>query len=136
MNCVFCSILQGKIPSTRIHEDDVCVVFMDINPATRGHSLVVPRSHSRDLLDTDDAVLAHLVGVAKKVGQAALDGLEADGVNLLQCTGEAAFQSVFHLHLHVIPRYVGDGLRTPWIPRSGDMDEIRGAAAVLKGKLG
>ncbi len=133
--CVFCAIEKGEIPSTRIHEDAVCLVFMDINPATAGHALVVPRAHSRDLLDTEDAVLAHCVTVARKVAQAAVDGLGADGVNLLQCTGEAAFQSVFHLHIHVIPRYVGDGLRTPWTPKSGSAEEIAASADRIRGRL-
>ena len=135
MSCIFCAIAEGRVPSTRIYEDDVCIAFMDINPATRGHCLVVPRTHSVDLTDTSDETLSHMIRVARRVGRAALDGLSADGFNLLQCTGQAAFQSVFHVHFHVIPRYAGDGLKVPWTHRHQDLQQIQEAGATLRGAL-
>jgi histidine triad (HIT) family protein len=130
-DCLFCKIVAGEIPSTRVAEDEHAVAFMDINPATRGHALVVPRRHSADLLTIGDDDLAACTALAKRVAARAKDALGADGVNLLNCCGAEAWQTVFHFHIHVVPRYADDPLRLPWIPAPGDSDAIAAAGAEL-----
>jgi len=132
-DCLFCKIIAGDVPSTRIDEDSKTVAFMDINPATRGHALVVPRNHAADLLEIGDEDLAAVSAAAKRLAARAKERLGADGINLLNSCGSAAWQTVFHFHVHVIPRYADDPLRLPWIPHSGDMDEIAAAGAALRG---
>jgi histidine triad (HIT) family protein len=130
-DCLFCKIVAGEIPSRRVDEDERTVVFMDINPATRGHLLVIPREHSTDLLEVPDEDLDACVRMAKKHAARAKERLGADGVNLLNSCGRAAWQTVFHFHVHVIPRYTNDPLRLPWVPGPGDRDEIAAAASEL-----
>jgi histidine triad (HIT) family protein len=130
-DCLFCKIVAGEIPSTRVDEDERTVAFMDINPATRGHLLVVPREHSTDLLDIGADDLAACARMAQRLAARVRDRLGADGVNLLNSCGQAAWQTVFHFHVHVIPRYSNDPLRLPWVPGPGDRDEIAAAADAL-----
>jgi histidine triad (HIT) family protein len=130
-DCLFCKIVAGEIPATRVREDERTVAFMDINPATRGHLLVVPREHSRDLLEIGAEDLAACALAARELAALAIERLEADGVNLLNSCGREAWQTVFHFHLHVIPRYAADPLRLPWTPEPGDRDAIAAAAAEL-----
>ena len=130
-DCLFCKIVAGEIPSTRVEEDERTVAFMDINPATRGHLLVVPRRHAGDLLAVADDDLAACIRMSRRLAARVIERLGADGVNLLNSCGRAAWQTVFHFHVHVIPRYEGDPLRLPWVPEPGDRDEIAAAAAVL-----
>jgi histidine triad (HIT) family protein len=130
-DCLFCRIVAGDIPSTRVYEDERTVAFMDINPATRGHVLVVPRAHARDLLVAAPEDLAACAHTAQKLAGLVSEKLGAAGVNLLSSSGAAAWQTVFHLHLHVIPRYEDDPLRLPWVPGPGDPDEIAATAAAL-----
>ena len=130
--CIFCKIVSGELPSTVIREDQRTVAFMDINPATRGHALVVPRRHARDLLEIEREDLDATMAAAQEVAHRAVDRLDAAGINLLNSCGEAAWQTVFHFHIHVIPRYEGDPLRLPWIPAEGDRDEIAAVAAALR----
>jgi histidine triad (HIT) family protein len=136
VSCIFCKIVAGEIPSTKIHEDDRTIAFMDINPGTRGHALVIPKAHAADVFEIDPEDLAAVAKVAQQVAKAAKAGLGCAGINLVQSNGAAAFQSVFHLHVHVIPRYEGDGVRLPWTPKPGDRDEIARAAASLRGAFG
>lgn len=131
-DCLFCRIVSGELPSTIIREDERTVAFMDINPATRGHALVVPRRHVRDLLEIGREDLTATLAAAQELAQRAVDRLDADGVNLLNSCGQAAWQTVFHFHIHVIPRYERDPLRLPWVPAEGDRDEIESAAAALR----
>jgi histidine triad (HIT) family protein len=130
-DCIFCAIAKGEGPATIVAEDDRTVAFMDIMPATRGHLLVIPRAHSVDLLSVDADDLAATMQAAKAMAQRVKDRLGADGVNLLNSCGSAAWQTVFHFHVHVIPRYDDDPLKLPWIPREGDMDEIQRTGALL-----
>jgi histidine triad (HIT) family protein len=116
-----------------VDEDEHTVAFMDINPATRGHVLVVPREHSTDLLEIGDADLAAVTRMGQRIAQRQKDRLGADGVNLLNSCGQVAWQTVFHFHLHVIPRYAADPLRLPWEPAPGDREEIAAAARDLTG---
>jgi histidine triad (HIT) family protein len=130
-DCLFCKIVAGEIPSTRVDEDERTVAFMDINPATRGHLLVVPREHSTDLLEVGDEDLAACARMARRLAARARERLGADGVNLLNSCGQVAWQTVSHFHVHVIPRYANDPLRLPWVPAPGDRDEIAAAAQAL-----
>ena len=130
-DCLFCKIAAGDIPSTRVREDERTVAFMDINPATRGHLLVIPRAHSPNLLEIGADDLTACVLAGQELAAVVTDRLGADGVNLLNSCGRDAWQTVAHFHLHVIPRYAGDPLRLPWTPEPGDRDEIAAAAAQL-----
>jgi histidine triad (HIT) family protein len=130
-DCLFCRIVAGEIPSARVDEDERTVAFMDINPATRGHVLVVPREHAVDLLEVPDADLEACARTAQRLARRVKERLGADGVNLLNSCGPAAWQTVFHFHVHVIPRYAGDPLRLPWVPGPGDADEIAATAEKL-----
>src|SRR3954466_5249923 len=131
-DCLFCRIAAGEIPATRVREDERTIAFMDINPATRGHVLVIPRDHATDLLDIPPADLAACATAAQAIASTMGDRLGADGVNLLNSCGRAAWQTVFHFHVHVIPRYAGDPLVLPWKPESGDRDEIAATAEQLR----
>lgn len=134
-NCVFCGIVAGEISSTTIARGEKAIAFMDINPVTPGHSLVVPRSHATDLFDVTADDLAACVHLAQQMARRARDRLGADGFNLLNCTGEAAWQSVFHFHIHVIPRFkdqpAKDAIGLPWDSVPGNPDEIKRIGNVL-----
>jgi len=131
-DCLFCKIVAGEIPATIVAEDERTIAFMDINPATHGHALVIPRAHAADVFAIDPDDLQAVVVAAQRLAQRAREQLGAAGVNLLNSSGRAAWQTVFHFHLHVIPRYDGDPLRLPWIPAPGDMDDIKAAGAQLR----
>ena len=130
-DCIFCQIVAGDLPATVVDSDERTVSFMDINPATRGHALVIPREHYRDLHKIREDDLAAVMSVGKMLASRVVERLGADGINLHQSNGEAAWQTVFHFHLHVIPRYEDDPLRLPWRPSPGDPDAIRDAARAL-----
>lgn len=133
MACIFCAIVAGALPSEQIAETDRALAFMDINPATRGHALVIPKQHATDLMEITPDELSHCTALAQEVARRALDQLGADGVNLVNACGAAAWQTVFHFHIHVVPRYAGrDGLQLPWIPTPGDPAVIAEAAQVLR----
>ncbi len=133
MTCIFCAIVAGDLPSLQIAETERALAFMDINPATRGHALVIPKAHCADLTEVGEADLAACTLLAQEIARRALDRLGADGVNVLNSCGTAAWQTVFHFHLHVVPRYAGkDGLELPWIPTAGDPEVIAEAASALR----
>jgi histidine triad (HIT) family protein len=132
-DCLFCKIVAGELPATIVAEDERTIAFMDINPATRGHALVIPRAHTPDVHAIDPEDFEAVAVAAQRLATRARDKLGADGVNLLNSSGAAAWQTVFHFHVHVIPRYDGDPLRLPWVPAEGDMDEIKAAGAQLAG---
>lgn len=122
MTCIFCAIVDGTAPSVTVAQDDTTLAFLDINPASEGHLLVIPKRHSTDLLEIDPAELSAVTLAAQRIARVAVAELGADGVNLLNCCGADAWQSVFHFHLHVIPRYVDatrDRLTLPWRPGRG-----------------
>jgi histidine triad (HIT) family protein len=131
-DCLFCKIVAGELPATIVAEDERTLAFMDIHPATRGHVLVVPREHAADLLEVGQDDLAACAAAAQRAAARAKEALGADGVNLINSCGAAAWQTVFHFHIHVIPRYPDDPLKLPWVPRPGDPDEIAAAAAALR----
>jgi histidine triad (HIT) family protein len=122
-DCIFCKIVAGELPATKIDEDDRTVTFMDINPGTRGHALVIPKQHARDLLEIDPDDLAAVARSAQRLAKRMPQALGADGVNLINSCGSAAWQTVFHFHMHVIPRYDDDTMRLPWTPGDGGTAE-------------
>jgi histidine triad (HIT) family protein len=130
-DCIFCKIVAGELAARIVHEDERTLAFMDINPATRGHLLVVPRKHSRDLLEIEPEDLAAAASTAQRMARRVSERLQAAGVNVLNSCGEAAWQTVFHFHLHVIPRYRDDPLKLPWTPAPGDPQAIEAAARAL-----
>ncbi len=115
-DCLFCKIVAGELPSTRVHEDERTIAIMDIFPATAGHVLVIPRAHATDMHDVNEFDLAACASVAKRLAGLAMTNLDAKGVTIMQSNGAAAWQTVFHYHVHVIPRYDGDPLVLPWTP--------------------
>jgi histidine triad (HIT) family protein len=133
-DCLFCGIVAGSIPSETIDSDERTVAFMDINPATPGHALVVPREHSVDLLEIGPEDLTAVILASQRLAMRMKNVLGADGINLINACGAAAWQTVFHFHIHVIPRYADDPLKLPWIPRGADMDEIARIAAQIRGE--
>jgi histidine triad (HIT) family protein len=134
--CLFCGIVDGSIPSETIDSDERTVALMDINPATPGHALVVPRTHSADLLEISSEDLTATVLAAQRLSRRMKDVLDADGIDLINACGAAAWQTVFHFHIHVVPRYEDDPLKLPWVPAPGDSDEIAATAAKLRGEDG
>lgn len=132
-NCIFCAIVAGDAPAEIIDSDEHTVTLMDINPATKGHALVIPREHTSDLLSISEEDLRHCAVAAQRVAKRMEEALEPDGFNLLNATRVAAWQTVFHFHFHVIPRYEDDPLKLPWIPRGAEMDEITKIAETIRG---
>jgi histidine triad (HIT) family protein len=131
-DCIFCKIVAGEVPAEKIDEDEHTLAFMDVNPWTRGHALVIPKEHHRNLYDVDPEVLSQTVTAAQRLALRMRDALGADGVNLLNSCESAAWQTVFHLHVHVIPRFEDDPLRLPGSPREPDGDELAEVAAELR----
>jgi histidine triad (HIT) family protein len=117
-NCVFCKILDGVIPSVKLYEDEDFVIILDIGPATFGHALVIPKNHYANLYEMPDEMLAKVMSLAKVWGEKLVKAFDADGLNLVQNNGLAAGQTVFHYHLHLIPRYDGDAMGELWTPGS------------------
>lgn len=127
-NCIFCKIANGEIPSTTLYEDEDFRVILDLGPATRGHALLLPKEHYKDLFDLDDEVAAKVLVRAKRIAGRIRTGLKADGMNLVQNNGEAAGQTVFHFHMHLIPRYQDDHAGILWEPGKTtpeDMEEVK-----------
>lgn len=135
MDCVFCKIRDGQIPSTRIFEDERTLAFMDINPLNDGHCLVITRAHAPTIFEADVADLQAAVAAAQRVALALKRALAPDGLNLLQANGAAAFQSVPHFHLHLVPRWTGDGKGFDWPLVPGDRVRIQGIAEKIRDAL-
>lgn len=133
-DCIFCKIVAGELPARIVDEDERTIAFMDIAPATRGHALVIPRAHATDLIEVGEEDLAATIAAARRLAARMSERLGAEGVNLLNSCGRAAWQTVFHFHVHVIPRYAGDPLRLPWVPGEGDPQAIDAAAQELAGR--
>ena len=135
-DCLFCGIVAGEVPAQIVDSDGHTVSFMDINPATRGHALVVSRAHWADLIEISDDDLELTMLAARRLARKIDRALEPDGFNVLNSCGPAAWQTVFHFHLHVVPRYEDDPLTLPWIPRQGDPDEVAAVAGRIRGPGG
>ena len=115
-NCIFCKIADGEIPSATLYEDEEFRVILDLNPATKGHCLILPKEHYANLFESPEDVLGRAALVAKKIGTKLVNGLHASGLNVLQNNGVCAGQTVFHFHIHLIPRYEGDKMSVGWKP--------------------
>ena len=113
-NCIFCKIAAGEIPSATLYEDDDFRVILDIEPASKGHALIIPKEHYANLYELDDEVAAKAMVLAKKMITKLTDILECDGYNVLQNNGPAAGQTVFHFHMHLVPRYKNDNVKIGW----------------------
>jgi len=129
-DCIFCKIVAGELPATKIDSDERTITFMDINPGTRGHALVIPKEHSKDLLEIDPEDLAAVAKAGQRLAQRMPEALGAAGVNLINSCGSAAWQTVFHFHLHVMPRYEDDTVRLPWTPGDGKAGHEEAAEAL------
>jgi histidine triad (HIT) family protein len=135
-DCIFCRIVAGEIPCTKVFEDDVTLSFMDISPLNKGHILIVPKEHHNTIVEAAPELYGHLCGIVCKISKAVQAALNPDGINILQLNGKAANQVVPHLHIHIVPRWYGDGLTiSAWEPVPGKMDEITGNAEMVKSKL-
>jgi len=131
-DCIFCKIVAGELPAEIVQNDEHTVAFMDLNPWTRGHALVVPRNHSKNLYEVPDEDLARASEAAKRLALSMRERLGCAGVNLLNCCEPAAWQTVFHTHIHVIPRYDGDPLELPAHPCQAESHELAAVAAELR----
>ena len=129
-DCIFCAIAAGEIPSFKVYEDDLALAYLDINPFSKGHTLVIPKAHAAGLLDADDKMLSELVLRVKKVAAQVKERLGCDGFNILQNNGEAAGQTVRHIHFHIVPRWNGDPLA--FENSKGDMEELKALAERIR----
>ena len=131
--CIFCKVIAGEIPGEVIDSDDHTLTVMDINPATRGHAVVITRTHAEDLLELNEEDLMAAMRTVRRVMHRMRDTLKPDGFNILHNVGRVAWQSIFHFHIHVIPRYKDDPLQLPWLPEPADPEELRRVAATIRG---
>ena len=129
-DCIFCAIAAGEIPCFRIYEDELVLAYLDINPFAKGHTLVIPKEHSKGLLDTDEKTLAEIIVRVKKIAAHVAASVGCDGFNVLQNNGEAAGQTVHHLHFHIVPRWTGETLA--FENHKGDMDELKVLAEKMR----
>ena len=129
-NCVFCAIATGEIPCFKVYEDDFALAYLDINPFSEGHTLVIPKAHTTGLLDTSPEDLREMIVRVQKVAARLKEALPCDGFNILQNNGEAAGQTVRHIHFHIVPRWNGDPLA--FANTKGDMDELKALAERIR----
>ena len=133
MDCIFCKIIAGEIPAVRILDDEKVIAFMDINPASRGHMLVVPKNHAENIFEISEADLSSVMGAVKRCAGAVKEALGAEGVTVLQLNGKASDQLVPHLHVHIMPRWENDGMTvSQWEMGKGDMEELENMARKIK----
>ena len=123
-DCIFCKLANGVIPTNSLYEDDVVKVIFDAGPASSGHVLILPKEHFDNVYSLDDDTAAHIFQVAVKVAKALKEGLDLEGLNIVQNNGEIAGQTVFHFHMHIIPRYKGDTVNVGWKPGEVTDEEI------------
>lgn len=133
--CIFCKIVSGEAPSITVYEDAATMAFMDIFPWAKGHCLVIPREHSATIFEISEGSAAAVMSTVRKVAPALRDAVGADGLNLLQSNGAAAWQTVDHLHVHLIPRFEGDGLRPPGVASPAEPDELSSLAAGISARF-
>ncbi len=135
-DCIFCKIIAGKIPCTKIYENDSLLAFMDINPLNTGHLLVVPKEHFETVFEMNPELYGALYAALATIAKAVQAAVQPDGATVMQLNGEAASQVVPHLHVHLVPRTFGDGLPiSSWQEKSGDMDNIRSVAEKIRAQL-
>ena len=134
-DCIFCKIANGEIPSATVYEDDDFRAILDLGPAAKGHTLVIPKSHSDNLLSVEPDTAAKALKVISKTANAIKEALGCDGINVVQNNGEAAGQTVMHLHFHIIPRYKNDSVNIGWQPMKPSNEELAATADLIKEKM-
>ncbi len=134
-DCIFCKIIRGEIPAIKVHEDDVSLAFMDINPIAPGHCLVIPKHHAENIFVTPPEASAAAMATVSRVAAAVDKAIAPEGMNIVQANGPGAKQSVFHIHFHIIPRRAEDGLTMNWEMVPGDMAEITALAEKIKAAI-
>lgn len=134
-NCIFCKIANGEIPSSTVYEDEDFRVILDLGPASKGHALILPKEHFKDVTELDEKLAAKVLPLGAKIGTAMKNALGCAGFNLVQNNGEAAGQTVFHFHVHVIPRYEGGPSMVTWTPGEEAPEVLAETAAKIKAAL-
>jgi len=136
MECIFCKIVDGEIPAVKVLDEERVVAFMDINPSSKGHMLVVPKNHAENIFEIPESDLTALIKAVKRCAKAVKEALNAEGITILQLNGKASDQIVPHLHIHIIPRWKNDGLPiSSWEMKPGDMEEIKNIAREVQEHL-
>lgn len=134
-DCIFCKIANGGIPSATIYENSDFRVILDVAPANRGHALIIPKEHFKDIFDIDAVTAGKLFSLATEVARAMKSVLHCDGLNIVQNNGLIAGQTVFHFHLHLIPRYEGDGIKLTWEQYESDSTDLQELAREIRKKI-
>ncbi|MDH3669608.1 MAG: HIT family protein [Gammaproteobacteria bacterium] len=134
-NCIFCKIVAGDIPCFKLYEDELTMAFMDINPGNEGHALVIPKEHWEDVYAIPSDLIGSTTQTVKKIATAVEETLNPAGINLVQANGKGAAQSVFHFHMHILPRRMDDELKLNWGLRAGDMDAVKEVCERIKKNL-
>lgn len=134
-DCIFCKIANGEIPSATVYEDSICRVILDVNPANKGHALIIPKEHFDNIYSMDAETAAKIFTIATEVAKAQKAELNPDGLNILQNNGEAAGQTVFHFHMHLVPRYIKDNMTMTWIPGKADTEELSALSKALRKRI-
>jgi histidine triad (HIT) family protein len=133
MECIFCKIIDGEIPAVKVLDEELVIAFMDINPSSKGHMLVVPKRHAENIFEIPESDLAATVKAVKRCAKAVKEALNAEGITILQLNGKASDQVIPHFHIHIIPRWENDGLPiSNWEMKPGDMEEINNIARKVK----
>lgn len=131
-DCIFCKIANGEIPSSTIYEDDMFRVILDLSPATKGHALIILKNHMANIFEMDESTAGKVFVLASRIAKAMKEALHCDGLNIVQNNGEIAGQTVFHFHMHIIPRYEGDNQNINWVPGTSEADERDAVAEQIK----
>ena len=134
-DCIFCKLANGDIPTNALYEDDIVKVIFDAGPASRGHVLILPKNHFDDVYSLDEMTAAHIFQVAVKVANAMKDSLGYEGLNIVQNNGTVAGQTVFHFHMHLIPRYKDDTVNVTWIPGKVTDEEVEELKKLIESKF-
>lgn len=134
-DCIFCKIANGEISSATVYEDSICRVILDVNPANKGHALIIPKEHFDNIYSMDAETAAKIFTIATEVAKAQKAELNPDGLNILQNNGEAAGQTVFHFHMHLVPRYIKDNVTMTWIPGKADTEELSALSKALRKRI-
>ena len=134
-DCIFCKIANGEIPSATVYEDSICRVILDVNPANKGHALIIPKEHFDNIYSMDAETAAKIFTIATEGAKAQKAELNPDGLNILQNNGEAAGQTVFHFHMHLVPRYIKDNVTMTWIPGKADTEELSTLSKALRKRI-
>ncbi len=136
MGCIFCNIIDGEIPAVKVLDEALVLAFMDINPSSKGHMLVVPKKHAENIFEIPESDLAVVIKAVKRCANAVKEALKAEGITVLQLNGKASDQIIPHFHVHIIPRWENDGLSvSSWEMKKGDMEEIKDIARKVKEHL-